>query len=648
MKFISAAIIGALLLVSLAVPLSSASAATPDASTVAVLFDFGNGQVMWADVPITAETNAYNATVLATDELGLGLEATDWGAWGMAIDTIGGLGYNGDTGEWWGFWTWNSTSSAWEMAAVGASFVTASSVSAVAWVYTPTSNAPLATPEHRYPWASFRHDALNTGSQLVYRPNSLALSWQKDLANGAIDSPIVAAGGYEYIVTGGRLNMTTYAYDTNSAVFCLNETGNIVWSKDIGTGYQVGAPLIVGNALIVPSGNGKIYAFNALNGTTLWGPFDTGSATNDGVTSSPIAYLDQVIVAAGNGKLFSLYATNGSVAWESAPIAPVVSSGYDAKAIYSSSPAISNGTIYIGSVDGKLHALTASSGQELWNLSIGAEIKGSPILMDDMIVISFMNHTGSSATSGGLAAVNYDGQLLWQTSLGVTPTSATLATNGLAVVTSTGLAMVGFTGNILWNVSLGTLGAGAAPTAVNGTIFVVTNEASSRLIAISENGTKVWQQALGSEYALSAPSVADGVLYVAGDNGQVYAFKFNAQPPSSALFTKSIEGLSVNYTIDQPVDGSLYTYSWDFGDGNTTTGRTANHTYGSAGNYTVVLTVTDLLGNEKSSTQAVVVGGSSDPQTQGDLLGVPMLGWAVIVIALIALVGGVVFMRRKK
>jgi hypothetical protein len=59
MKFISAAIVGALLLVSLAVPLSSTTTAAEESNTVAVLFDFGDGRVIWADVPITAGLSAY-------------------------------------------------------------------------------------------------------------------------------------------------------------------------------------------------------------------------------------------------------------------------------------------------------------------------------------------------------------------------------------------------------------------------------------------------------------------------------------------------------------------------------------------------------------------------------------------------------------
>jgi PKD repeat protein len=43
-------------------------------------------------------------------------------------------------------------------------------------------------------------------------------------------------------------------------------------------------------------------------------------------------------------------------------------------------------------------------------------------------------------------------------------------------------------------------------------------------------------------------------------------------------------------------DGSIVTYLWDFGDGNTATGETTEHTFNEEGTYTITLTVTDNNG----------------------------------------------------
>lgn len=65
------------------------------------------------------------------------------------------------------------------------------------------------------------------------------------------------------------------------------------------------------------------------------------------------------------------------------------------------------------------------------------------------------------------------------------------------------------------------------------------------------------------------------------------------QPPA-ASFTSSCSGLTCTFTdTSTDADGTIATHSWSFGDGTTSTAANPSHTYGSAGNYNVSLTVTD-------------------------------------------------------
>ncbi|MEE8104605.1 MAG: PKD domain-containing protein [Planctomycetota bacterium] len=54
-------------------------------------------------------------------------------------------------------------------------------------------------------------------------------------------------------------------------------------------------------------------------------------------------------------------------------------------------------------------------------------------------------------------------------------------------------------------------------------------------------------------------------------------------------------------------DGTIVSYAWTFGDGNTASGASVNHTYADNGSYTVTLTVTDDTGGTDSDNALVTV-----------------------------------------
>ncbi|MEZ4700753.1 MAG: FG-GAP-like repeat-containing protein [Rhodothermales bacterium] len=79
--------------------------------------------------------------------------------------------------------------------------------------------------------------------------------------------------------------------------------------------------------------------------------------------------------------------------------------------------------------------------------------------------------------------------------------------------------------------------------------------------------------------------------------------------PPTASFTTTVNGLTVDFdaSASSDSDGSIVSYAWDFGDGNTDSGVTTSHTYAASGTYTVQLTVTDNLGATAAASQSVSV-----------------------------------------
>lgn len=89
----------------------------------------------------------------------------------------------------------------------------------------------------------------------------------------------------------------------------------------------------------------------------------------------------------------------------------------------------------------------------------------------------------------------------------------------------------------------------------------------------------------------------------------------NAAPLAAFTSTTDALGVSVNGSGSTDSDGTIASYTWNFGDSATATGATASHTYAAAGSYTVTLTVTDNGGATGTTSHAVTVGTSPPPPT---------------------------------
>ena len=97
----------------------------------------------------------------------------------------------------------------------------------------------------------------------------------------------------------------------------------------------------------------------------------------DSIESSAAIVGGTVLVGSQKGELVSLSLDNGQVYWKYSTGAP----------IGESSPAYGNGVVYIGDLSGVLHAVNAPDGKRLWTFKSGNEIKSSPVVVGDRVLI---------------------------------------------------------------------------------------------------------------------------------------------------------------------------------------------------------------------------------------------------------------------
>jgi parallel beta-helix repeat protein len=106
-----------------------------------------------------------------------------------------------------------------------------------------------------------------------------------------------------------------------------------------------------------------------------------------------------------------------------------------------------------------------------------------------------------------------------------------------------------------------------------------------------------------------------GAYELATGGNQLPVAVISASPQSG------IVPLAVSFfgTSSYDPDGTISAYSWEFGDGGTTTGTSPFHTYNASGTYAALLRVTDNAGAIASTTQTIVVNPLPAPVLSGSV-----------------------------
>ena len=93
-------------------------------------------------------------------------------------------------------------------------------------------------------------------------------------------------------------------------------------------------------------------------------------------------------------------------------------------------------------------------------------------------------------------------------------------------------------------------------------------------------------------------------------------------------------------------DSEIISYTWDFGDGTTGTGKNPSHVYTKPGVYSVILTVVDNNGKTSLKTFLITIGAGAETTAQNQESSFSYLGIVLILVVCIG-IGLFIYFRKK-
>lgn len=245
---------------------------------------------------------------------------------------------------------------------------------------------------------------------------------------------------------------------------------------------------------------------------------DDGSGTNESTTDDDSAANESTAKEAGNPLKWSTDAAEREVL---------------------TTPAVAEGVLYVGSLEGKLYAIDADDGESVWNVSTGKDhVVASPTVNGDAVYVGANDFNRTSGSVHRLNATSGDTE--WSTRLKSVEGSPIVANGNVYVASlnnneyySTVHALNASTGVEQWNISVPNYALTTAPQLVNETLYVSgynvdvdsdNHPVSSQVVAIDVRERAIdWTFNESNGRIRSAPTVVDGTVYVGSENATLYA-----------------------------------------------------------------------------------------------------------------------------
>ncbi len=203
------------------------------------------------------------------------------------------------------------------------------------------------------------------GSLYAVDAASGAERWHAAVGSPVSSSPAVAHG---LVIFGSRDGAFHAVRSSTGELEWKFDTGDLLpweWGFE-GWDIYTSSPVLADSVVVFGAGDGSVYALQPTTGAELW-RFDT-----DGRIRSTPAIADGIVFAGStDGLVYALDLASGSEVWRHATEGAGMTSadlGVDRKSIIAP-VAVSEGLVFIGSRDGYMYALDQQTGERRWRFS---------------------------------------------------------------------------------------------------------------------------------------------------------------------------------------------------------------------------------------------------------------------------------------
>jgi len=359
-------------------------------------------------------------------------------------------------------------------------------------------------------WPMFHHDAAHTGYTNCTGPTTTpVVLWSAETYGPVHSSPAIVDGvvyvsawflhafnastGSEiWNVLGGDLAspivIDGYVYTGNNGSTVYNaSTGDKIWSTrwrsyNFYTPYLAVEGNYVYTGATTVEGEHVMRALNASTGSEMW-RYKTEPDSSPAVYGGYIYFGTFNMSSTGrSGSVCALNAHTGAKLWE-----------HRLESRVESSPAVSDGVVYVGSSFANFYALDALTGNEIWSYPIMA--RSSPAVVDGRVFVGSLDY------------------------------------NVYALNASTGAK--------IWNYTTGYV-VDSSPAVAGGVVYIGSGDGNLYALNAS-SGAKLWNYTIQpfldehglDRYMFASPAVANGTIYMGSGDGIVFALGAMPNPTPS-------------------------------------------------------------------------------------------------------------------